>query len=1146
MARWSLRLLGPFVAEGDGEPLRGFRSDKVRALLAYLAVNVDRPRSRSMLADLLWPDCRETTARSSLRTALSNLRHVLGDQHAVQPFLHVTPAAVVASGAADRWVDVDVFLELLPAAAEGSDETSDPAAPARMERALSLYRGDFLEGLTVDSAPFQSWQSATREQLNREAVRAVRALALAHAHVGNQSAATAATRRWLEFEPWDEAAHRQLMRLLSLQGQRAAALAQYETCRQRLAQELGVEPESETTRQYEEIKAGRAAPVEIAVGGHAWPGLDPRGPPSEPDSLFVARERELATLDGFLERAAAAQAEASVVFVTGEPGSGKTALLAAFARRALAAHPELLVSWGQCSAFTGRGDPFEPFMHALRMLSGEAEAPPVARASGTDQARRLWRCLPHTLVGLLDHGPDLVDRFVSGRALLTHARRHSGVGPDQLQRLEVLLGQRAALQAPKSRRLQAALFEQLTQFLRSLAERQPLLLVLDDLQWIDPGSVDLLFHLVRGLANSRVVVLCAYREEEAALRQEAGPRRLLDVVAEVRSVHGDVTIDLTHAAGPSFVDALLDAEPNVLRRPFRSLLYQRTSGNPLFTIELLRGMQLRGELQRDQRGRWVEGPELCWEELPARVEAVIGRRMGHLSQACRDMLAVASVEGEAFTAEVVAAVTRRTPAQVRELLSREAGRRHQLVAAHSVRAVDGLSLGLYRFRHGLYQTYLHNQLDAVEKARLHEQVGRELMRLYQPGPERYPELAHVLARHFEVAGVADEAVVQYATAARHALRLSAGSEAVAHLRSALRLLRTLPPSAARDRRELELQLALGPPLTASKGWAPPELAVAYARAQELCEGIEDSAQLIPVLWLLSVFRLGRSEHAEVNFLVERMRRLAQQAGDRALMTLTSLHVGLFYQGRFVEARRQLEEAAATPDVVLQQQLAQQFGMAPAVLALAYVAECAWLLDLPDEAERRSGEARALAERIGHPMTTCYALGRACWLAAMRGDAEANRRLAADLHAAAAAYGFESFLLAASFFSHRASVLAGAVAEIAPMHEAIERYHAGGTCLNRTAFLAYFAQTCGVAGDVARALAAVDASLATAERSGERWFQAEAWRIKGELLRLRARGHPERERIVRAARACLVTARLTAHRQGAAGFERRAAASLDER
>ncbi len=1149
MARWSLRLLGPFVAEGDGQPLSGFRSDKVRGLLACLAVHVGRPWPRTTLAHLLWPDQPERTARSNLRNALSNLRHVLGDNHATEPFLHVTRADVRANAAAERWVDVDVFRELLQRPDDGPDDgpdaASDPATIARLERALSVYRGEFMEGFAVDSAPFESWQSSTREQFNREAVRAARVVALAHAHSGDVAAATTATRRWLDLEPWDETAHRHLMRLLVLQGQRAAALTQFETCRQHLQQEFGVEPEAETTRQYEAIRTGRDAPLVAVAPAHAWPGLDPRALGPEPRPLFVDREQELATLTRTLAHATAG--EAGVLFVTGEPGSGKTALLAEFIRRALADDPHLLVTWGQCSAFTGRGDPLEPFVAILRMLSGEAGVPPVARAGGTNQERRLWQCLPETVTALLDQGPDLVDRFVSGRTLLGFARRHSGVDAEQLHRLERLLARQAAAPAPKSRRSQAALFDQITRLFRTLAERRTLLLVLDDLQWIDPGSVDLLFHLARGLVGSRTLLLGALRAEEAAFRKEAGPRHLLSVVAEISTTHGDVELDLTHASRPSFVDALLDSEPNALGSGFRRLLYQRTSGNPLFTIELLRGMQLRGELRRDRTQGWVEGPALCWDELPARVEAVIARRMDHVSPACRDVLAVASVEGEQFTAEVVAAVTRRTATQVRALLSREAGQRHQLVTAHTVTTVDGHELGLYRFRHALYQTFLHNHLDAVETAVLHGKVGRELARLYRPGPERYPAMAHTLARHFEAAGAASEAVEHYAGAARHALALAANAEAIEHLRSALRLLRTLPPSTARDRQELELQLALGPPLTASKGWAPPEMAATYARAQELCAGIEDDVQLIPTLWLLAVFRLGRSEHADVNALSERMIRLAQRAGDPKLLALTSLNISTFYQGRFVAARQLLERAAAAPDLERQQQLAQQFGMAPAVVALAYLAECLWLLALPEEAEQRCRQARELAQQIGHPMTTCYALGRACWLAALQRDADATRDLAADLGRSAAAYALENFVLASTFFAQLASVgVDASEADLRLMHEAIERYHATGTLLNRTAFLAYYAQACGVAGSVTRGLIAIDESLTIAKRSGELWFQAEAWRIKGELLRRRAQGHETPERVQRAARACLETARLTANRQGAIALERRAFASLQAR
>lgn len=1142
MARWSLRMLGPFVAERDGAPLPGFRSDKVRALLAFLAVHVDRPWSRTTLADLLWPEQPEPMARGSLRNALSNLRQVIGDRDSEPPFLRVTQAAVQANAAAERWVDVDDFLRLRARAGDVDVADAEPEAVAPLERALSLYRGPFLEGFVVPSAPFESWLATTREQLQREAVRAARTLAFTHARQGDVEAATVAARRWLDLEPWDEAAHRQLVRLLLLQGQRAAALAQYEALRARLAEDLGVEPELETTQQDEAIRAERSSRSVVGPTPVAWPGLRRNAPGSEPEPAFVAREEEMRRLSDVLEHVVAGGA--GVAFVTGEPGSGKTALLAEFARQAIVDHAQLVALWGQGNAFTGRGDPFEPFRHAAQMLSGEVEAPPAAGASRAEAARRLWRCLPSTLDALLERGPDLIDRFVSGRTLLDFARRHAGVTADQLRRLERRADESMGAPGPRAAERQTEFFEQFTRVIGTLAERHPLLLVLDDLQWIDPGSSDLLFHLARGVAGRRVLLLGAYRAEEAALRPGGGGRSLVSAVEELLTADGSVRIDLTNAGGRRFVDALLESEPNALRPAFRRSLAERTSGNPLFTIELLRGLQLRGHLRRDRHGRWVEGPALSWDDVPARVEAVIEGRIGHLSATCRELLTIAAVEGEQFTAEVAAAVIGLPLVHACELLSEEGARRHQLVAAHTVRSVGGASLALYRFRHGLFQTYLYQRLDPVERARLHGRVGRELRSLYRPDPGRYPRVALSLARHFEAAGLAGDAVGAHADAARHALGLSANAEAVAHLRRGLELLRTLPASKERDRQEFEMQLGLGPPLTAIKGWAPPELAVAYARAEELSAGIDDAAQLVPALWLLSVFHLGRSEHQEVQRLKERMRHLAWKAGDPALVALARLNTATFFQGRFVEARRQLEEACADPDVGLQRQLARRFGMAPAVVALAFLSECLWLLNRPREADRRGCEARALAERIDHPMTTCYAVGRACWLAALRGDGEATRAFAAELLAEAAPHGLDNFASAATFFGHRASLRGGTAAvDLDAMEAAIERYAARGTTLNRSAFLAHHARACGEAGQIDRGLAAVDASLSEAERSGELWFQAEAWRVKGELLGLRAATGAGRAQSRRAGRACFEAAQRTARGQGAVALERRAAACL---
>jgi predicted ATPase/DNA-binding SARP family transcriptional activator len=1139
----TIRLLGPFLAERDGQPLTGFRSAKVRALLAYLCVESHRPWPRATLAYLLWPDFTETTAQNDLRNALSNLRHVLGDAQTDRPLLLVSQATLQFNRAGHYWLDVQAFLDLLPPAGPDQQLVSDQAAVARLEEAVALYRGDFLEGLALASPPFEQWLVTTREHLRLKLLQTVRRLALAHAQLGNLPTASDLTRRWVELEPWEEAAHRHLMQLLALRGQRSAALAQYEACRQSLAQELGIDPEPETVRLVEQIRDGGSA-LTLAVPQFAEPpGRKHRPPgglpshltaeqPAVPEpTLFVARHQELEALGDALVRAAGGRG--CVRFVTGEPGSGKTALLVEFARRALAADPELLVAWGECSAFTGQGDPYFPFLTITRMLAGEAEAPIAARGISPEAGRRLWQQLPTVVDALIEQGPDLINRFLSGRALLALAHRHSGVGLDRLKRLEGLL-QQLEERSPQLRVQQAALFDQLTQTLCALAQRRPLLLILDDMQWIDPGSVDLLFHLARGIAGSKILLVGAYRPEEASLRREAEPHPLLDVVGELQTAMGDIHIDLMQSEAAALVAALIDSEPNELSGEFRAMLCRRTSGNPLFTIELLRGMQLRGEIRRNRHARWVEGRQLNWNELPARVEAVIARRIGHLSPACRELLSAASVEGEQFTAEVVADVRQQDVHRVTDLLSREAGKQHRLVSAQMMRPVGGRTLALYRFRHALFQTYLYQQLDVVEKARLHGLIALKLEEAYRESLDRFPEITHSLARHFEAAGRADRAVHYYQRAGKHALRLSAHREAIAHFDSALRLLQTLPASSDHDRQELDLQLSLGPPLTASKGWAPPEMEAAYGRAQELCEQLVDHVQLIPALWLLATFHIGRSEHTAAIRLVERLVRLAQQVGDPDLSVLATLQVSPYYQGRFAEARRLLERAGAARDVEQQRRLAQQYGIAPAVVGLAYLAECLWLTGLPDRADDCSREARELAEAIQLPMVTCYAIGRSCWLAALRDELEGVHRYAATLGRVAQEYGIQNFALAAQFFTHWAAVQGGtAGAEgITSMAQAMEAYRATGTVLNRTGFLALFGRACGTAGQVARGLAAVDESLALAEETGELWFQAIAWRIKGELLGLQAKDEAQPEVVLGEAEACLQTARRVAAAQGA--------------
>jgi len=256
MARLSLSLLGPLRAILDGEPITGFASNKVRALLAYLAVEVAQPHPRSYLAGLLWPDSPERYALSSVRSALANLRTAIGDRDASPPFLLITRETIQLNPTSDHWVDAVAFSQLVQAGAATSDG---------LEQAIALYRGPFMESFSVGaSATYEDWVSLTRERLQRRVLAAFQRLV---EHLEGQSEYQRACEvawRWVELAPWQERAHQALMRAMALNGERASALAQYEACTRALKEELDVTPSDETKALYERIRDGDLGPKEAS------------------------------------------------------------------------------------------------------------------------------------------------------------------------------------------------------------------------------------------------------------------------------------------------------------------------------------------------------------------------------------------------------------------------------------------------------------------------------------------------------------------------------------------------------------------------------------------------------------------------------------------------------------------------------------------------------------------------------------------------------------------------------------------------------------------------------------------------------------------------------------------------------------------
>ena len=506
--------------------------------------------------------------------------------------------------------------------------------------------------------------------------------------------------------------------------------------------------------------------------------------------VFVGRERELGELQRFLDRSL--KGEAQVVFVAGEAGSGKSTLVDEFVRRAQEANPDLVAAVGECNAQTGAGDPYLPFRQVLAVLTGEDDprrASGRVNATNATRLKELGRISAETLLWV---APDLIGIFIPGASLVAKIATTAARQGKLVDRLagRMKAGKEGAVDPSLD---QEKIFEQYAQVLAALSRQRVLVLILDDLHWADSASLNLLFHLTRQLKDSRLLIVGTYRPDDVALgrlstisgRVERHP--LESLLNEIRRYAGDVVIDLGAARagdGRAFVDALVDSEPNRLDDAFRQELYARTEGHPLFTIELLRTLEERGNLVKDPNGRWVQAASLDWEMLPGRVEGVIAERLGRLTDESRATLTVGSVMGQDFAAQVIAQVQDRPERELITVLARELDKRHHLVEETGEVRVGKQFLSWYRFAHVLFQQYLYNDMSAGERRLLHGDVARVLEMVYA---DHTDEIAAELARHTQEAGEDEKAVAYLIQAGDGAFCAYAQEEAAAYYSRALDL-----------------------------------------------------------------------------------------------------------------------------------------------------------------------------------------------------------------------------------------------------------------------------------------------------------------------------------------------------------------------
>lgn len=969
-------LLGQFKLQADSLPIE-LPSRPAQSLLAYLVLNSGVAQRREKLASLQWPDTTESNARSYLRQALWRIRKALeSGSLAAESYLQISDISVTFDIQSDYWLDTDCFLK---------KEYQQPI-DALIET-VRLYRGELLPGF------YDPWVILERDRVQAAFQQRMDLLLNCLIEAGRWNDALEWAEEWIRLDYSPEPAFRALMSAYAGLGNQGMVRSSFRRCVEALKNDFDLSPAQETEELFERLVSEKRAPATqpgVKLDStHPYQPVERRptffddngrDPVDKP--LFVARERELSQLKKHLDLVLSGQGR--VVFITGEAGSGKTMIMQEFTRQAQEGYSDLIVASGDCNAHSGVGDPYLPLREILDLLSGNVEARWSAGAMTEEHANRLWNTLPLTAKALLDEGEDLIDTFVSGRELYERGSNHFPGGTGWLAQLERFNANQLTLTHTRSLQ-QSDIFKQYTAVLRTLARDHPLVLLIDDLQWADQGSISLLFHLGRQLKGCRILIIGAYRPEEIALGY-AGERHFLEpVIHEFQRLYGEIMVNVDQAERRAFIDAILNSEPNRLGRPFQEMLFRQTKGNPLFTVELLRGMQERGDLVQDSEGVWVEGATFDWETLPARVEAVIAERIGRLAKPLQSLLKVASVEGETFTSEAIARTLEIDGREILQSLSDDLDKKHRLIRAQSIQRIDGKLVSRYRFRHILYQKYLYNRLDEVERAYLHERIGTTLEELYVTDTE-IRTIAPQLARHFQEARIDRKAVHYLFLSGERSLQLSAFGEARTHLYQALALLMKLPDSPERARKELDLQLALG---MAWMGTTSPEMEKAFVRARDLGRELGMLDHVCRAVGGLSILHFVRAEHRKALQYGEEALSLAQQIGDPLLVMLGHWHNGyvLFHLGEFTNARGHLAQVIASYDPAEHHRVFIDIrGTDAGPSALAYDSLCLWCLGYPEQSSQRAQEAMRLARELDHSFTlmdvTCYAL---CMYASFQRD-----------------------------------------------------------------------------------------------------------------------------------------------------------------
>jgi predicted ATPase len=812
---------------------------------------------------------------------------------------------------------------------------------------------------------------------------------------------------------------------------------------------------------------------------------------------FVGRQAELSALQSALEQAQRGRLQ--LVFVTGDPGIGKTTLV----RQFLAQVPTPLPLWrgtGQCVEHVGSGEAYLPWLEALGRLGRDTGCEPLVEV--------LRRTAPMWLA----HLPLLVE-------------------PEEQERLH-----RQTQGLPSERMLR-----QLVEALTVITRERLVVLVLEDLQWSDHATVEVLSYLARRPDPVRLLVLGTYRPAEVIARGHPLRQTVQELVAH--QLGQELRLELlTEAQVQTYVTQRLGTSP--ASTEMGALLYRRTDGNALFVVQLFDHLLHQGFLV-EAAGQWRlrDGVAAVEREVPEGLRALLLKQVETLGDAAQQVLDAASVSGLHFTPAEVAAMLQGAVEDVEALCDALTRQGACIVAQDFLTWPDGTATVRYGFRHVLYREVLYERLGLAQRSRWHRLVGERLETGYG---SQAREQAGALALHFERGQDAQRAVQYRQYAAEQALSRSAYIEVLVHCHKGLNLLATLPENSERTTQELGLRLALNTALTATQGYTAEALVQNLRHTLALCEAVAATTDLVPVLDGLTRLCMMRGDRTATEQLMAREQALLSQLHDVAslLQLHTMLGTAETFRGAYAQAEAHLQYVLHSYDAEAHRSLTL-LGRDAIVSTLSMSGWRLWLTGWPDQAAEQVVRARAHAEALAHPFSLVGALIYVTLVRQGRGELRAAAAASHHLTTLGREQGFVYYEVVGTMLQGSVWVQGGEPAHgLALLTPGLAQYRRLGSLASLPLYLTFLAEAYLHQGQVEEGLSVIEEAIQLTKTHFARFWTPEVYRMKGELLLAQARqGHTAIGPETIAAEACFQQALAIAQQQGAKALELWAATSL---